>query len=151
MLRANAKRMLRDSGKRELWSRRKDDADSAVLGRTVVSELIIRFLLGGLIVSLFAVLGDLFSPKSFAGLFGAAPSVALATLGLTIAKHGGDYAAVEGRSLLIGAAALFAYSRLTSWLLMRPRWRCLPAALASLAVWFVVALGLWALMIRPLS
>jgi len=31
-------------------------------------------------VSAFAVIGDLFKPKSFGGLFGAAPSVALATL-----------------------------------------------------------------------
>jgi Protein of unknown function (DUF3147) len=39
----------------------------------------VRFVAGGLIVSLFAVLGDVLRPKSFAGLFGAAPSVALAT------------------------------------------------------------------------
>jgi hypothetical protein len=45
-------------------------------------DIVIRFLLDGVIVSLFAVLGDLFRPKSFAGLFGAAPSVALATLAL---------------------------------------------------------------------
>lgn len=53
-----------------------------------MKELIIRFLVGGTFVSLFAVLGDLFRPKSFAGLFGAAPSIALATLGITIAKEG---------------------------------------------------------------
>jgi uncharacterized protein DUF3147 len=48
-------------------------------------EILIRFLIGGVSVSLFAIIGDLFKPKSFAGLFGAAPSVALATLALTIA------------------------------------------------------------------
>jgi len=47
-------------------------------------QLVIRFLVGGVIVSLFAVLGDVLQPKSFAGLFGAAPSVALATLALTM-------------------------------------------------------------------
>ena len=104
-----------------------------------------------MIVSLFSLLGDLFSPKSFSGLFGAAPSVALATLGMTIARHGGAYAAVEGRSLLAGAAALFVYSQFTSWLLMRPRWRCLPAAIFSLGLWFGVAFGLWAVWIRPIS
>jgi hypothetical protein len=41
-----------------------------------VSELILRFLIGGTVVSLFAVLGDVFRPKSFAGLFDCAPSVA---------------------------------------------------------------------------
>ena len=37
-------------------------------------------LVGGIVVSVFAMLGDMLRPKSFAGLFGAAPSVALATL-----------------------------------------------------------------------
>ena len=40
-------------------------------------------------MSLFAILGDPLKPKSFAGLFGAAPSVALATLGLTIVTNAG--------------------------------------------------------------
>ena len=39
-------------------------------------------------MSLFAILGDPLKPKSFAGLFDAAPSVALATLGLTIVTVG---------------------------------------------------------------
>ena len=52
-----------------------------------MSEILLRFLIGGAVVSAFALLGDLFKPKSFAGLFGAAPSVALATLGLTVAKR----------------------------------------------------------------
>ena len=46
-----------------------------------MTEYVVRFLIGGLAVSSFAILGDLLRPKSFAGLFGAAPSVALATLG----------------------------------------------------------------------
>src|SRR3984957_20985060 len=55
----------------------------------------LRFLAGGLIVSAFAILGDLLRPKSFAGLFGAAPSVALATLSLAIVKNGSAFAAVR--------------------------------------------------------
>lgn len=53
-----------------------------------MSEYIIRFLVGGAVVSVFAMLGDVLRPKSFAGLFGAAPSVALATLGIAIYQHG---------------------------------------------------------------
>ena len=49
-----------------------------------MTEYVARFLIGGVAVSLFAVLGDLLRPKSFAGLFGAAPSVALATLGVAL-------------------------------------------------------------------
>ena len=54
----------------------------------MLMDLVARFLIGGVIVSAFAVIGSLLKPVSFAGLFGAAPSVALATLGLTIAEHG---------------------------------------------------------------
>jgi hypothetical protein len=45
-------------------------------------DWVLRFLIGGTIVSVFALIGDVLKPKGFAGLFGAAPSVALATLGL---------------------------------------------------------------------
>jgi uncharacterized membrane protein (GlpM family) len=62
-----------------------------------MSDLVIRFLVGGLVVSLFAMLSDALRPKSFAGLFGAAPSIALATLGLTIHKNGRSYAALAFR------------------------------------------------------
>ena len=44
----------------------------------------LRFLAGGIAVSGFAALGDVLRPKSFAGLFGAAPSIALATLIITL-------------------------------------------------------------------
>lgn len=38
-----------------------------------MTDLIIRFLIGGMVVSSFALLSEIFRPKSFAGLFGAAP------------------------------------------------------------------------------
>ena len=46
-------------------------------------------------VSLFAVLGGLLKPRSFAGLFSAAPSVALAILALTILTGGKLYVSRE--------------------------------------------------------
>jgi hypothetical protein len=48
----------------------------------------LRFLAGGIAVSVFAALSDVLRPKSFAGLFGAAPSIALATLLLTLSQKG---------------------------------------------------------------
>jgi hypothetical protein len=38
--------------------------------KLLIAQLIFRFAVGGLIVSLFAALGDVLKPKSFAGLFG---------------------------------------------------------------------------------
>lgn len=52
------------------------------------------------------LLGDIVRPKSFAGIFGGAPSVALATLALTTHAKGAEYTATEARSMVIGAAAL---------------------------------------------
>jgi hypothetical protein len=53
----------------------------------------LRFLAGGIAVSAFAVPGDTLRPKSFAGLFGAAPSIAPATLLITLSQKGAPFAA----------------------------------------------------------
>ena len=111
-------------------------------------ELAIRFFLGGLLVSAFAVFGDLVRPKSFAGVFGAAPSVALATLALASVTHDGEYASVEARSMIAGALGLAAYGWLVSWLLLRRRARTLLVASGALVLWAVVAFGIWAMLLR---
>lgn len=113
-----------------------------------MTELLLRFLLGGIIISVFSVLGDIFRPKSFAGLFGAAPSVALATLLLTIMHNGRGYVAIEGRSMMLGATAFFFYASATSWVLMRYRPSSLVAAVALFPVWLGVSFGLWATFLR---
>lgn len=114
----------------------------------MAGEIIIRFIIGGLIVSLFAVIGDVLRPKTFAGIFGAAPSVALATLGLTFITHGGSYAGLEGRSMIAGGIAFLVYSLLGAWLVLRRRLPALPTTATLGPVWFVVAFGLWALVLR---
>ena len=89
-------------------------------------------------------------PKSFAGLFSAAPSVALATLGIAIHQHGTAYVAVQGEFMMAGAVALAIYSVVVCQLLVRGRMGALSATLLSLMVWLVVAGGLWAI-IRQLA
>jgi uncharacterized membrane protein (GlpM family) len=110
-----------------------------------MSECVIRFLVGGAIVSVFAMLGDVLRPKSFAGLFGAAPSVALVTLGIAVYRQGAGYAAVQSRSMMAGAIALALYGVVVCHMLARARLRALPASLLSLFAWLVVAFGLLAL------
>jgi hypothetical protein len=87
----------------------------------MLSDTLVRIVIGGLVVSAFATVGGLFKPTSFAGLFGAAPSVALATLAMAISKDGKDYAGTECRSMMAGAAGLCLYSILVSQLLARFR------------------------------
>lgn len=107
-------------------------------------QLLVRFIVGGLIVSLFAALGTILKPKSFAGLFGAAPSVALATLGLTIASDGRSYAVIEARSMILGAAAFCLYATLCSRLMMRNEISASTATISALALRPVFAIGTWA-------
>lgn len=113
-----------------------------------LADAAIRFLIGGVIVSVFSIIGSLFKPASFAGLFAGAPSVALATLSLTIAKEGRLYASTECRSMVSGAVALCAYSLLVSRLLMTFRLSALSATLSSMLLWFVAAFGLWHIFLR---
>jgi len=108
-----------------------------------MKEILVRFLIGGVAVSVFAVLGDIFKPKSFAGLFGAAPSVALATLSLTIMKDGSQYVAVETTSMMAGSIALFTYTSLVSWILMHKGGTALRVTMVWLWLWGAVAFGLW--------
>ena len=107
-----------------------------------MSQILVRFLVGGAVVSLFAIIGDLLKPKSFAGLFGAAPSVALATLGLTVATEGASYAATEARSMMAGAIAFIAYASCVSWVMMRYKVSALLVTICSIPLWFGVAFGL---------
>ncbi len=114
----------------------------------MLGELILRFFIGGLVVSAFAVVGDILKPKDFSGILGGAPTVALATLGLTFAKHAADYVSAEGRSMMAGAAAFFCYTLLVTYLLARRRWPAWLAAGASWSLWLVIAFGLWGALLR---
>lgn len=107
-----------------------------------MSELVIRFLIGGIIVSFFAATAEIFRPKSFAGLFGAAPSVALSTIGITILHHGKAYAAIESRSMILGSIAFFFYATAASWILMRFKPHALTVTIALLPVWMGASFGL---------
>jgi hypothetical protein len=121
---------------------------NAADGEPHVKDVLFRFIAGGLVVSLFAALGDVLKPKSFAGLFGAAPSIALATLGLTISAHGKIYAATEARSMIAGAISFGVYAYFCCWLLMRYRFGALAVTLPSLALWLACSLSLWFLILR---
>ena len=90
----------------------------------------IRFIVGGLMVSL-----------KLRSLFSAAPSVALATLCLALVREGDAYVSVEGRSMILGALALAAYSFAVCQLMMRYRWPALAATTLALVLWLAVALG----------
>ena len=109
----------------------------------MIGESAVRFLLGGTIVSMFPLVGGLFKPARFAGIFGSAPSVAIATLSLAFATNGYAYAATEARSAVVGAVGLIAYSAACSWTVARPSLPVWAAAGACWLTWLVVTFPLW--------
>ncbi len=112
-------------------------------------DLIARFLIiGGTVVILFAVLGDIFKPKSLGGIFAAAPTIALASITLTAHQHGTAYVSLEARSMICGGLAFFIYACAVSFILMRYRPRSLVAAGALSPIWFGVAALLYAVWLR---
>ena len=127
---------------------RQDQARKLVKSGNAMIQIVVRFLLGGIVVSAFAIIADLLKPKSFAGLFGAAPSVALATLGLTVATEGASYAATEARSMMAGAIAFFVYASAVSWLMMRYEIQALWATIFALPLRLGVAFATWSLWLR---
>ena len=111
----------------------------------MAAHLLLRFLLGGAIVSVFAAIAEMFEPKTFAGIFGAAPSVALATLALAFGQHGSEYVAIEGRSTIVGALGLLAYSAACVGTAKERRLPVWLGAAAAWCVWLAVVFLIWRL------
>jgi thiosulfate reductase cytochrome b subunit len=102
-------------------------------------ELVVRFLLGGILVSLFAAVGSAVTPKTFAGLFGAAPPIALASLGWSYYSNGRVEVALLARSMVLGSARLLAYSIACAIAVRRRRVWILPATVLAWLAWFLSA------------
>lgn len=106
-----------------------------------VITVAVKALAGGLLVVAFALLSESFAPKRFAGLFGAAPAVALASLAVTLLTKSPTDAYHDSLGMIVGCVGMFAYALAIIGLLKRAR--SLVASLAGVAVWVavVVAIG----------
>jgi uncharacterized membrane protein (GlpM family) len=92
---------------------------------------------GGLLVVAFALLSEGLSPKRFAGLFSAAPAVALAGLTISVLDKGAHDAHESAAGMIAGAAGMMAYAAAVVPLLRRTQ--ALKAAALSLGAWVAVA------------
>lgn len=113
-----------------------------------MKEILLRALIGGVVVSAFALLGSVLKPMRFAGLFGAAPSVALASLGLTVASHGKLHASLQGRSMVGGAIAFLVYAYCVCVVMMKYKPPAMAATTLLLLLWAATAFGLWLVWLR---
>ena len=98
-------------------------------------------LVGGLAVIGFSLLGQAGHPKRFAGLFAAAPSVALVSIALTVALKGPAATVPYAQGMLVGSAGMLAYCLVSLYLIERLH-ALLGSVLAWLA-WLLVAGGLY--------
>lgn len=97
----------------------------------------IRAAAGGLLVLAFAVLSEAVKPKRFAGLFSAAPAVAIAGLVVTLATSPSSDAKDGTLGMLAGAAGMLAYAVAVVSLLKTQSAHA--ASAVAMVAWFVVA------------
>ncbi len=107
-----------------------------------VAILLLKGVAGGALVAAFAVLSEGLEPKRFAGLFSAAPAVAIASLTLVLLDKGGHDARHSSEGMIAGGVGMGAYAAAAVPLLRRRRasgaagialaaWVCVTAAVAA--------------------
>lgn len=101
--------------------------------------VIVKALAGGSLVVVFALLSESLHPKRFAGLFGAAPAVAIAGLAVTLVSKGVVDARDGSLGMIAGSAGMGAYACATVLLLKRTR--PLASSVAGLVVWAGIAIA----------
>lgn len=105
-----------------------------------------KAVVGGTVVCAFAAIGEFLRPRGLAGIFAAAPSVALASLAVTSAATGAGSAASQATAMAAGAGALAVYCLVG--IESVKRFGGLQGSIAAMIPWLAVAIGLWAVVLR---
>jgi hypothetical protein len=112
-----------------------------VPGVSELPLLAIRALIGGTFVVVFALVSDMLKPRMFAGLFGAAPSVALASLIVTSLVKSPMTAEMSATGMVVGGVAMVVYCLMAT--LLVPRIGALWGSMVSWTGWGITAGGLY--------
>ena len=108
--------------------------------------LALRGLAGGVLVVVFALLAEVVTPKAFSGLFAAAPSVAIASLSITIVAEGAAEARQDSIGMAVGGVAMAGCCVLAVTAI--PRVGAVWGSAVAWLAWSVIAFGLyWAVFI----
>jgi hypothetical protein len=113
---------------------------------SAVAYIALKAMAGGLLVVAFSLVGQVIQPKRFAGVFSAAPAVALASLLLTAYVKGVDMAVPQATGMIVGSAGMIVYCIVT--LFAVDRFHALVGSIAAWLAWFAVAGGLYLLVER---
>lgn len=94
----------------------------------------------------FALIGEVVSPKAFSGLFASAPSVALASLSVTVVAEGTSKAHQDAVGMVVGGVAMVVCCIVA--VVVIPKAGALWGSFAAWVSWAAVACGLcWAVFI----
>src|SRR5579862_3756588 len=106
-----------------------------------VGVIALRGLAGGALVVAFALVGEVTSPKAFSGLFSSAPSVAVASLLITLMSESASTARAGTMGMVVGAVGMAACCVVAAAGV--PRLGALAASGVAWAAWAAAALGLY--------
>jgi hypothetical protein len=109
--------------------------------QVAVVAVLAKALCGGALVLAFAALSQGLKPKRFAGIFAAAPSVAIAGLSVGAAANGPAEQVAAARTMLAGAVALAVCAAVL--VPVSRRWGAGKASVIGGLVWLVVAAALY--------
>jgi len=111
-----------------------------------IGVLALRGLAGGTLVTVFAIIGEAVKPKAFSGLFSAAPSVALASLAVTLLFEDVNRARLDTVGMVVGGIGMSSCCVLAA--IAIPRTRAVWGSAIAWTGWAAVSLGLyWAVFV----
>jgi hypothetical protein len=109
--------------------------------QVAVVSIVAKMLCGGVLVLAFAALSEALKPKRFAGILGAAPSVAIAGLVVGSLAKGPVEQASAARTMIAGAVALTVCAAVL--VPAARRWSAGRASTVACVAWIAVALALY--------
>ena len=109
--------------------------------QVAVVSVLAKTLCGGALVLAFAALSEALKPKRFAGILGAAPSVAIAGIVVGSLAKGPLDEAAAARTMIAGAVALTVCAAVL--VPAGRRWAVGRASMVGCAAWILVALVLY--------
>jgi hypothetical protein len=107
-------------------------------------EYVAKFVAGGLLVCIFALISQACKPKQFAGIFSTAPSVLLAGLIVTLLTRGATHAMLNAEGAIAGAIGMVVYCVIATPMIKRHQ--AIVGSVMSLSGWFLASFCAFALM-----
>ena len=106
-----------------------------------IGVLALRGLIGGSLVVVFALISEVVKPKAFAGLFAAAPSVAVGSLAVTVVAESAAKARQSSIGMTVGGVAMAACCVLA--VVAIPRLKAFWGSVLAVAGWLIAGMGLY--------